>query len=621
MPILTVRRMAVPAAVLIAAGGLVGLTSGSAAADDPGVPIAGSHPAWASAANDAGAAPAAEPVLGQIVLKLRDRAGAQQLALAVATPGSAAYRRYVTPRQWIDRFSPDAARYASLVARLRRQGLTITGTPESRLYVTFTGTADQVAAAFDTPLHRYRRHGSVSTAPVASAKLPASIAADVSSLDISEPVAHLHPASYQPGAPAPGGSTSARTGPAYDKPCSSYYGQYNERVPAAYGQRSFPTVLCGYEPKQIRSAYGVDGLLAKGIDGRGLTIAFTDAFASPTLRADVNTFSAARGEPAVSLQQIVPDPSDYAEYDACGGEAGWQVEQTLDAVALHDIAPKASLLYVGAADCDAGFEVALSTILDRRLADVVSNSWGAPDALVNGDGFVPGQVEAIGNLSLQAAAEGIGLYFCSGDEGDGTDLDGVTAPWFPASLPLVTAVGGTSVGIDAKGKVALETGWGPTFDAIVPDADGNIGYVDRCRGRSSSVGPAAGRALWPPSRRTRRMSCPRGCPVASELSPTSRPSPTATPACSSASATSTPAVRRHRPAAMWRSLWVAPRSRLLSSLLWPPCPSRAAGRRSDSSTPRCTPSPGRTSTSRGTSCRLLRGLAWSTALATGRPTC
>ena len=494
MPTQTVRRVALPTAVLITAAGLVGVTTGAAAAEDSVVSVAGSHPAWANAANDAGAAPAAEPVLGQIVLKLRDPAGARQLALAVSTPGSASYRKTVTPRQWIDRFSPDATQYAALVARLRGQGLTITGTPESRLYVTFTGTAGLVAAAFDTPLHRYSRHGSLSTAPATNAKLPASMAGSVSAVDITEPAAHLQPASYQPGARHPAGSTSASTGPAYDKPCSSYYGQYVERVPVAYGQRSFPTVLCGYEPKQIRSAYGADALLAKGVDGHGLTIAFTDAFASPTLRADVNTFSSSRGEPAVSLQQIVPSPSDYAEYDACGGEAGWQVEQTLDAIALHDVAPKASLLYVGAADCDTGFEVALSTILDRRLADVVSNSWGAPDALVNGDDFVPGQVEVINNLSLQAAAEGIGLYFCSGDEGDGTDLDGVTAPWFPASLPFVTAVGGTSVGIDAQGKVALETGWGPTFDAIVPDANGTIGYVDPLPGSLFFGGAGGGQS-------------------------------------------------------------------------------------------------------------------------------
>ena len=621
MPTLTVRRLALPTAALIAAASLVGLTSGSAAADDPGVPIPGSHPAWASAANDAGAAPAAEPVLGQIVLKLRDPAGAQQLALAVSTPGSAAYRKYVTPRQWIDRFSPDAARYASLVSRLRRQGLTITGTPESRLYVTFTGTADQVAAAFDTSLHRYRRHGSISTAPTANAKLPASMAADVSSLDISQPVDHLHPASYQPGAPEPRRVDVSVDGPGLRQALLLLLRPVQRARPAAYGQRSFPTVLCGYEPKQIRSAYGADGLLSKGIDGRGLTIAFTDAFASPTLRADVNTFSAARGEPSVSLQQIVPDPSDYAEYDACGGEAGWQVEQTLDAVALHDVAPKASLLYVGAADCDAGFEVALSTILDRRLADVVSNSWGAPDALVNGDGFVPGQVEAIGNLSLQAAAEGIGLYFCSGDEGDGTDLDGVTAPWFPASLPSSPPSGVRPSASTRKGHVALETGWGPTFDAIVPDADGNIGYVDPLPGSLFFGGSGGGQSTSPPSRATRRMSCPRGCQVASGLCPTSRLSPTATRACSSASATSMPAVRRHRRGAMSRSLLVARPSRLPSSLDSPPWLSKAAGRPSDSSTPRCTPSPVRTSTSRGTSCRPLRVRAWSTASATARPTC
>ena len=548
MPTLTVRRMAVPAAALIAAGGLVGLTTGSAAADDSGVPIPGSHPAWATAANDAGTAPAAEPVLGQIVLKLRDRAGAQQLALAVATPGSAAYRRYVTPRQWIDRFSPDAARYASLVARLRRQGLTITGTPESRLYVTFTGTADQVAAAFDTSLHRYRRHGSVSTAPMASAKLPASIAADVSSLDISQPVAHLHPASYQPGVSGPRrvdvsvARVRPTTSPAPPTTASTTSGSLS-----AYGKRSFPTVLCGYEPKQIRSAYGADGLVSKGIDGRGLTIAFTDAFASPTLRADVNTFSAARGEPAVSLQQIVPDPSDYAEYDACGGEEGWQVEQTLDAVALHDVAPKASLALCGCsrlrrrirgravddsrpAPGRCGLEQLGSTRRSgerRRLRARSGGGHRQPVAPSRRRGDRP-------LLLLRRRGRRHGPGRCDG-----------------AVVPGVAAVGHRGRGHVRRHRRAGATSrWRPVgvqpSTRSCPTSTATSATSTRCLGRSSSAGPAAGRAPGGRAGRTRRMSCRRGCQVANEPSPTSRPSPTATPACSSASATSTPAVRRHR---------------------------------------------------------------------------
>jgi subtilase family serine protease len=61
---------------------------------------------------------------------------------------------------------------------------------------------------------------------------------------------------------------------------------------------------------------------------------------------------------------------------------------------------------------------------------------------------------------IQAAAEGIGVYFSSGDDGDETDNFGYATTEWPASSPWVTAVGGTSLGIDAANRRVLETGWG-----------------------------------------------------------------------------------------------------------------------------------------------------------------
>ena len=40
----------------------------------------------------------------------------------------------------------------------------------------------------------------------------------------------------------------------------------------------------------------------------------------------------------------------------------------------------------------------------------------------------------------------------------------------------MTSVGGTSVGLDNKGKVTLETGWGDARDPLVVGADGNPAY-------------------------------------------------------------------------------------------------------------------------------------------------
>jgi subtilase family serine protease len=71
-------------------------------------------------------------------------------------------------------------------------------------------------------------------------------------------------------------------------------------------------------------------------------------------------------------------------------------------------------------------------------------------------------VKAENAMYLQAAIQGIGVYFSSGDSGDESDPTALayrTVDW-PASSPWVTAVGGTSLGVGRKNNYLFETGWG-----------------------------------------------------------------------------------------------------------------------------------------------------------------
>jgi hypothetical protein len=66
----------------------------------------------------------------------------------------------------------------------------------------------------------------------------------------------------------------------------------------------------------------------------------------------------------------------------------------------------------------------------------------------------PGYVKPFEDTLIQGAIERIGVYFFSGDNGDETSAFGFATPDWPASSPWVTAVGGTSLGIDvAKARV------------------------------------------------------------------------------------------------------------------------------------------------------------------------
>jgi subtilase family serine protease len=97
----------------------------------------------------------------------------------------------------------------------------------------------------------------------------------------------------------------------------------------------------------------------------------------------------------------------------------------------------------------------MNHVVDERLAQIVTNSYGFTTELLH-----PGFVKPFEDTLIQAAIEGIGVYFSSGDNGDESLLYGFATTDYPASSPWVTAVGGTSLGISSTNTRTIETGWG-----------------------------------------------------------------------------------------------------------------------------------------------------------------
>jgi len=102
--------------------------------------------------------------------------------------------------------------------------------------------------------------------------------------------------------------------------------------------------------------------------------------------------------------------------------------------------------------------------LDHHLGKIISQSWGTTE----NDLFNPAGLEVIKNFQdfyFRAAAEGVTVLAATGDTGstnfqlDGATLFSVPVVVFPASSPLVTAVGGTSLQADANGNYQAETVW------------------------------------------------------------------------------------------------------------------------------------------------------------------
>ena len=468
-----VRRLIPIAAGLATATALIFSSgAGAMAADHTAFP--GSKPTWAKTSNDVGVAPDDGTSEGEIGFDLKDLAGAEAYATAVSTPGSPTYGKYLSPRAWISRFSPARSDYTPVLQYLKDAGLKITGTPKSRLFISFRGTAAQLNSVFGTELHRYHYLGHTLIAPSKAPTLQANLAGAVSSIALDQGRLLTRPDSV--GSAAATTATAPVTTPVSDiAPCSTYYGQHTATLPLAYGKRTFKTANCGYTGTQFRSAYGVPSHLT----GAGQTVAIIDAYASPSIVKDVNTAAAKHGQPALTTyRQKVP--STLYDGALCGYPSGWQVEQTLDVIAVHNIAPRAKVLYVGGFNCGTGLDVSMSKILDDHLANIVSNSYG------NVGEYPQDVVQVNENQHLQAIGEGIGLYFSSGDSGDEAANLGAVSPDYPASSPYVTAVGGTSTEIAKNGSVALETGWGNRYDAVVQDAAGNRSYASPVPGDFTS---------------------------------------------------------------------------------------------------------------------------------------
>jgi subtilase family serine protease len=443
-------------------------TGASAAGAATSQSFPGAKPTWAKSSADAGAAPADTTVEGEIMLDLRDPAGAAALAKRVSDPSSASYRKYVSANAWIARYSPTKSDYAQVVAALKSSGITVVGTPKSRLFVVFRGPATAMDAAFQAALHRYHYRGHVLVAPSRTPHVPARFGARVSGIVLDQGRALTRP--QVAGTTTP--DAAAGKGPAASKPasiaapCSDYYGEHTAKLPMAYGKTVFPTFICGYNGEQLREATGVP----QGADGHGQTVAIVDAYASPSIVSDVTRLSTSRGgRPLTTYSQKVA--STFYDEALCGAPSDWQGEQTLDVQAVHNIAPRARIFYEGGFNCGGGIDVALSDILDNQRADIVTNSYGD-------EGELPlYAVKAEENQHLQAVAQGIGLYYSSGDSGDET-VNGLPAqPDYLATSPWVTGVGGTTLGIAKKGSVALQTGWGTSVDPVVKDSTtGSLGY-------------------------------------------------------------------------------------------------------------------------------------------------
>jgi len=340
---------------------------------------------------------------------------AQQKALAKLLSAqqdrsSPQYHHWLTPEQYADRFGLNPADIAKIAAWLEAQGFTVKYQARGRNWIAFSGTAAQIAAAFHTEIHRYIVDGQQHFANAANPYLPSALAGIVVSI---RGLNDFHP-----------------------RPVA------RQRVKPAYTDSMGNHELA---PGDIATIYEIYPLYDNGITGAGQTIVVVGA--SGIYGADITEFRALFGLPnqpqqsypncsAGSLCLILTGTNPGINSDALG-------EADLDLEWTGAVAPNATIVYAYSTDAfDSAYYV-----IDNDLGPILSMSYGVCEA----DYAMVGVSLAYAqSMAQEANAVGITWLAASGDTGAaGCDAKNATeatqglAVLAPASIPEVTAVGGT----------------------------------------------------------------------------------------------------------------------------------------------------------------------------------
>ncbi|HZY46918.1 MAG TPA: hypothetical protein VFE96_03880, partial [Candidatus Bathyarchaeia archaeon] len=230
-----------------------------------------------------------------------------------------------------------------------------------------------------------------------------------------------------------------------------------------------------FNPAAMAVSYDYASLLAAGNQGQGKTIALVDSFGSSTIRTDLNVFDNAFGLPHLCGEDGVtcttgmptftilevqgsPPPTPPPPNSGTGVQNHnlWALEVSLDVEWAHATAPKANILLVTTPTAETlgvpglpQMMNAIQFVADNHLADVISMSFATGEGAFNGG--IPALLQ-LHQTFVAVQADHVTAFASSGDSGTANTLltpilNPALIPYpsveWPASDPLVTAVGGT----------------------------------------------------------------------------------------------------------------------------------------------------------------------------------
>ena len=335
--------------------------------------------------------PSQQAALSQLLSEQQDRS-------------SPNYHRWITPQEFGARFGLSQNDLAQVTSWLESRGFVVRDIPASRNAVSFSGSAAQVAAAFGTSIHRYSQNGEEHYANLTEPSIPAALAGVISGV---------------------AGLNDFRPKPRVIR----------RNLAAANPNFTDGTTTHFLAPADFSVIYDVQPLYSRGINGTGQKIAIVGQ--SDIQLSDIREFRSLMSLPANDPQVVLaPGSGDPGMKD------GDLQEADLDLEWAGAIAQNATLIYVNATSAWDSLQYAITS----NLAPVISVSYSACEVLE----FSPSDAQSFALLGQQANVQGQTIVASSGDSGAAgcdplfaTQATKGLAVSMPASMPYVTAVGGT----------------------------------------------------------------------------------------------------------------------------------------------------------------------------------
>lgn len=427
-------------------------------------------------------------------LNLHNKATLDSMVQDMYDSTSPNYHHFLTPEQYTTQFAPSAKDVALVRDFLTAHNMQVVSVDKWNHFVVAQGRVGDAQAAFHVQMNSMALNGKVHRVSASEPAIEgpaAAVVAAVQGLNDLEYRSHVSPAlNPETGAPYDPVPVSAvgANGLFFSAEClrppervtfttagtfpsATYYGN---RYGANINSPAPNLPPCGYSSANLQTAYGLNKLYNRGLDGTGQTIMIVDAFGSNTIVDDANLFSSLNGLPALTSSNFaIFTPNGSATCTATNGciAGNWQYETTLDVEWAHSIAPSANIVLVLTADNSfTNLDIGNLFAIENGFGNVLSNSFGIPEIVLVV--YAPSELVVENGISEIAAALGISHQVSTGDSGDNLALDkadfGIdsVSAGANADSPFVTAVGGTSTFLDSQDRIELQTGWGLNFVRI-----------------------------------------------------------------------------------------------------------------------------------------------------------